>query len=143
MSTTPHEAGSSDAQSDETQADMISRVGSVVIDWPRSAGYFGGIAVAVSLGLIEPPLGVFIAAVPFFKLLNHPRASRPIKVATHFLDGMATPVGGGVKSTIWRETGPSRPGVMSEARQLADQFKARRHQQPANGAVAGRGAEGR
>jgi hypothetical protein len=39
-------------------------VGNVEIDVPRSVGFFGGLAAAVGLGFIEPPLAVFIAAVP-------------------------------------------------------------------------------
>jgi len=32
-------------------------------------GYYGGLAVAVGIGLIEPPLALFIAAVPVFKVM--------------------------------------------------------------------------
>ncbi len=53
------------------------QVGSVEVDVPRSVGYFGGLAAAVGLGLIEPPLAVFIAAVPVFKALTNNRASQP------------------------------------------------------------------
>ncbi len=35
-------------------------------------GYFAGIALAVSAGLIDPPIGVFIAAIPFIKMLDLP-----------------------------------------------------------------------
>jgi hypothetical protein len=34
-------------------------------------GYFGGLAVAVSVGMIEAPLALFIAAVPIFKALTN------------------------------------------------------------------------
>ncbi len=44
-------------------------VGTVEVDVPRSVGYYGGLAVAVGIGLIEPPLALFIAAVPVFKVL--------------------------------------------------------------------------
>jgi hypothetical protein len=37
--------------------------GTVEVDVPRSVGYFGGLAVAGGVGLIEPPLALFIAAV--------------------------------------------------------------------------------
>jgi hypothetical protein len=46
-------------------------VGTVEVDVPRSVGYYGGLAVAVGIGLIEPPLAPFIAAVPVFKLLTN------------------------------------------------------------------------
>jgi hypothetical protein len=55
------------------------RVGRVELDVPRSVGYFGGLAAAVGLGLVEPPLAFFIAAVPAFKVLTNsafPRAVR-------------------------------------------------------------------
>jgi hypothetical protein len=45
-------------------------VGPVAVDVPRSVGYFGGLIVAVGVGLIEPPLALFIAAVPVFKRLR-------------------------------------------------------------------------
>lgn len=41
------------------------------MDVPRSVRYFGGLAAAVGLGLIEPPLAVFIAAVPVFTALTN------------------------------------------------------------------------
>ena len=44
-------------------------VGTVEVDVPRSVGYYGGLAVAVGIGLIEPPLALFIAAVPVFKVM--------------------------------------------------------------------------
>ena len=40
------------------------QVGTVEVDVPRSVGYFGGLAAAVGLGIIDPPLALFIAAVP-------------------------------------------------------------------------------
>lgn len=43
------------------------RVGTVEVDVPRSLGYFGGLAAAAGFALIEPPLALFIAAVPAFK----------------------------------------------------------------------------
>jgi hypothetical protein len=34
------------------------QVGKVEVDVPRSVGYFGGLAAAVGLGLIEPPCAI-------------------------------------------------------------------------------------
>lgn len=48
---------------------MVVRAGSVEMDVPRSVGYFGGIAVAVGVGLLEPPLAIAIAVIPFVKML--------------------------------------------------------------------------
>ena len=58
--------------------DLVSRVGPLELDWPRSIGYFGGVGLAVAAGLIEPPLGVFIAAVPFLKMLDLPAFSQSL-----------------------------------------------------------------
>ncbi len=39
-------------------------VGTVEVDVPRSVGYYGGLAVAVGIGLIEPPLALYGAGSP-------------------------------------------------------------------------------
>lgn len=46
-------------------------MGRIEVDVPRSVGYFGGLAAAVGLGLVEPPLAIFIAAVPLFKAMTN------------------------------------------------------------------------
>lgn len=79
---------------------LVSKVGPVQIDWPRSAGYYGGVALAIGLGLIEAPLGVFIAAIPLLKMLDHPNAPLPARMVSQFLDGAAKPVGGDAESTF-------------------------------------------
>jgi hypothetical protein len=79
---------------------LVGRIGSLEIDWPRSIGYFGGIALAVGLELLEPPIGLFIAAVPFLKMLNLPRKEFPPRFVGHLLEGMAKPVGGDSQGTI-------------------------------------------
>jgi hypothetical protein len=48
--------------------DLVLRVGSFEIDWPKPIGYFGGIWLAVTYDVIAPPLGLFIAAIPILKL---------------------------------------------------------------------------
>lgn len=58
---------------------LTSRVGPIEIDWPRSIGYYSGLGATVALEFIEPPLAIFIAAIPFFKMLNRPLASRPTR----------------------------------------------------------------
>lgn len=85
--------------SDEERA-MTLRLGSVELDVPESIGFFGGIGAAVCLGLIEPPLGVFIAAVPLLKMLDLPRLPFPVNVVGHVLQGAAKPVGGDSDGTI-------------------------------------------
>jgi hypothetical protein len=73
---------------------MEIRVCSVTLDVPRSVGYYGGVALAVGVGVIEPPLGAIIAAVPLLKLLTH----RTLPVAVRFVgemrEGVTKPLGG-------------------------------------------------
>lgn len=79
---------------------LTSRFGPVEVDWPRTIGYYGGIALAVGFEMIEWPLGVFIAAVPFFKMLNRPRAKLPTRLVAQLVDGASKPVGGDAESTV-------------------------------------------
>lgn len=102
---------------------LTSDIGPLEIEWPLTVGYYGGIALALAAGVIEPPLALFIAAIPFFKMLNRPDASRPTRVVSQVLDGMAKPVGGDSPAAIRLHTAPgraARKGVLAEARDLAD-----------------------
>jgi hypothetical protein len=69
------------------------QVGTVEVDVPRSIGYFGGFVAAVGLGIIEPPLALFIAAVPAFKVLTNTALPRAVRVVGEVLEGAAKPVG--------------------------------------------------
>lgn len=93
-----------------TNADrgLTSQIGPVEIDWPRTVGYYGGISLAVAFGVIEPPLGLFIAAIPLFKMLNRPKAALPTRFLAQLMDGAAKPVGGSGESTIRLRT-PDAP----------------------------------
>ena len=93
---------------------LTSQVGPVAIDWPRSIGYFGGIGVAVALGVIEPPLGLFIAAIPVVKMFNQPTLPLPVRMASQVLDGAAKPVGGDAEATIQLNT-PEVPATIGPA----------------------------
>lgn len=95
----PRPDTSEDGQEGKDEA-LVSRIGSLEIDWPRSIGYFGGIALAVGLEMLEPPIGLFIAAVPFLKMLNLSRVEFPPRFVGHLLEGMAKPVGGDSQGTI-------------------------------------------
>jgi hypothetical protein len=88
---------------DEPQ--LVSRIGPFELDWPRSLGYFGGTSLAVAVGLIEPPLGLFIAAVPFLKMLDLPGVSALPRVVGQVLEGVAKPVGGDGQGTVRVVTG--------------------------------------
>ena len=79
---------------------MTSDVGPIEIDWPRTIGYYGGVSAALAFGLIEMPIAVFIAAVPFFKMLNRPNASWPERAAAQLLEGASKPVGGDAEAAV-------------------------------------------
>ena len=100
------------------------RVGTVEVDVPRSVGYFGGLAAAVGLGLIEPPLAVFIAAVPVYKVMTNSVLPRPLRALGEVLEGAAKPVGSDAEGVI----------------QLEDQQKARTNVVKSGGSAARRPA---
>jgi hypothetical protein len=70
------------------------QVGPVLVDVPRSIGYFGGVGAAVALGLVDPPLATFIAAAPFLVMLTHRSLPAPVRFLGETLEGAAKPVGG-------------------------------------------------
>ena len=100
---------SDDAVEDKRQEGVVVRLGWLEVDVPRSVGYFGGIALAVCAGVLEPPLGLVIAAVPLVKMLNLARAPIPSRFVGQILEGMALPIGGDSQGTIRLVTpmGPS------------------------------------
>jgi hypothetical protein len=75
-------------------------VGAVEVDIPRSVGYFGGLAIAVGVGLVEPPLALFIAAVPAFKVLTNSALPLGVRVVGELLEGAAKPVGGDAEGVV-------------------------------------------
>ncbi len=79
---------------------FVSRFGPLELDWPRSLGFFGGVWLAVAAGLVDPPLGAFIAAVPFIKMLDLPGLPRKLRIVTQVLEGVAKPVGGDSEGTV-------------------------------------------
>lgn len=82
----------------------------IMVDWPRSIGFFGALGVAATLGLVPLPIAVFVGAVPFLKLLDRPNASTPRRFVTHLVDGAAKPVGGDSEGTVrWAPKGTRRP----------------------------------
>lgn len=76
------------------------QVGTIEVDVPRSIGYFGGLVAATGLGLIEPPLALFIAAVPVFKLLTNSALPRAVRVVGEVLEGAAKPVGSDAEGVV-------------------------------------------
>jgi hypothetical protein len=82
-------------------------IGPVAIDVPQTMGYFGGIAAAMALGLLEPPLAAFIAAVPLVKILASPGSPVPVRFIAEVLEGAAKPVGSDAEGTV-RLAAPGR-----------------------------------
>lgn len=92
----------------QEERDLTSKFGALEINWPKTVGFYGGIALAVGLELIEPELGLFVATIPIFKMLDRPRSSRPWRFITQLFDGAAQPVGGTGTDTI-RLVTPDKP----------------------------------
>lgn len=88
------------APDDPTQKGLTRRLGPIDIDIPRSIGYFGAIGTAVAFEVISFPVGLFIASVPFIKMLNSRRSRTPVRFVGHLFDGAAKPVGGDAEGTI-------------------------------------------
>ena len=64
--------------------------------WAFSAASPPGVA----LGLLEPPLALFIAAVPFVKMLSDQRAPTPMRFIGLLGEGAAKPVGSSGEGTV-------------------------------------------
>jgi hypothetical protein len=100
------------------------------IDWPMALGYYSGIGLALAFEMMEPPLALFIAAIPLLNLLHRPRASWPTGLLAPLLHGMGRPVGGDDDGAVQ----PSMPDVRlergltiwQEARAMADRARTRR-----------------
>jgi hypothetical protein len=96
--------------SDMDERGMVGHVGPIEIDVPRTLGYYAGIGLAVAYGMIEPPVGVFIALVPFFKMLNRPNSTPPERFTAQVLDGASKPVGGDSEAAIRWQRSPGSGG---------------------------------
>jgi hypothetical protein len=98
----PSQQGRGDQPRRESQEDqgMVAQVGPLEVDIPHSIGYYGAIGLAVALEIIEPPVGLFIAAVPLFKLLKQRGEPAPTRFVGAILEGAAKPVGGDAEAVI-------------------------------------------
>jgi hypothetical protein len=86
-------------------------VGQIEIDWPRSLGFFGAIGAATALELIPIPIALFVASVPFLKLLNRANAPKASKFFSEVVAGASKPVGGDSEGTIhWSKQALSKRG---------------------------------
>lgn len=79
---------------------MVSRFGPIEVNWPRTIGYYGGIALALSFELIEPPVGIFIASIPLIKMLSRPKLAQPVRFASEVLQGASIPLNGDAEASI-------------------------------------------
>jgi hypothetical protein len=94
-------AGNGDSQqSDPEEQGLVLRLGPVEMDWAKTIGYYGGVGLAVAFELVEPPLALFIAAIPLIKLLKYPRDPGGVRVAAAILEGASKPVGGDAESVV-------------------------------------------
>ena len=92
-------------------------LGPVQIDVPQAIGYYGGIGAGLALGILEPPLAGFIAAVPLIKILAA-RSSIPVRFVGELLEGAAKPIGGDAEGTV-RLVDPEPTGRDTEALEAA------------------------
>ena len=79
---------------------LVVQLGPLKVDVPRSLGYYGGIAVAVGVGVIDPPLALFIAAIPAMKMLMNSQAPKAMRFIGQVFDGAAQPLGGDAQGTV-------------------------------------------
>lgn len=111
---------------------MVSQFGPIEVDWPRTIGYYGGVALAVAFELIEPPVGIFIASIPLIKMLSRPKAAQPVRFASQVLQGAAIPLNGDAEASI-RIQSENNTGEQDE--QGGGKKTSQRHvPQPAGGA---------
>ncbi len=89
-----------DDQLQEGEANLVSRIGPVEVDWPRTIGFYGGLALAVATEMVAPPLALFVAAYPLLKMLNRPKAPRGVQIIAQVLEGAAQPINGDAEGTI-------------------------------------------
>jgi hypothetical protein len=84
----------------QREEEFVSAVGPLKIDWPRAAGYYGAIGLAVAFDVIAPPLGLFIAAVPLLKLLKREHATKAERLVAAVFEGAGKPVGGDADAVV-------------------------------------------
>lgn len=75
-------------------------VGPMNFDVPRTAGYYGGVGLALAFGLIEWPVAVFIGAIPAVQMLRRRDLGRSVNFVVQLLEGAAQPVGGDADGTV-------------------------------------------
>ena len=92
--------GRNDQNSPRSGKPISIGVGPLRVDVPRTAGYYGGVAAALALGIVDWPVALFIGAIPLVKLLQRPDLPEGVQFAVHVFDGAAKPVGGDAEGTL-------------------------------------------
>lgn len=108
---------------------LIAHVGPVSVDVPRTAGYFGGIGLAMAVGLIEWPIAVFLGAIPLIKMAQRSNLPNSVRFIAQVFEGASKPVGGDSVGTInLTETGrrSARARRASTRRKPASQTASRK-----------------
>ncbi|MFP5346298.1 MAG: hypothetical protein ACLGIA_04645 [Actinomycetes bacterium] len=75
-------------------------VGPVEIDVPQSLGYYAGLGAAVAFGVLDPPVALFIATIPVFKMLGDEGNPQPVRFVGQLLQGAGKPVGSDGQGTV-------------------------------------------
>lgn len=107
------------------EASIVSHIGMLEIDWPRTIGFYGGLAIAVGMEMVAPPLAIFIAAYPLLKMLNRPNAPKAVQIVAQVLEGVAKPINGDSEDTI-RINSKSLPGPKAVASSVRKRVSAAR-----------------
>ncbi len=120
-------------------------VGPMNFDVPRTAGYYGGVGLALAFGLIEWPVAVFIGAIPAVQMLRRRDLGRSVNFVVQLLEGAAQPVGGDADGTVELTSTPRglrRAARGDPAGAVAEPVRATRRRGPggATGARASRRA---
>ena len=79
---------------------FVSRLGPIDVDWPKTLGFYGGLAAALAFELIAPELIAFVAIVPIVKLFKRKRATKPERFAAAVIEGAAKPLGGDAQEVM-------------------------------------------
>jgi hypothetical protein len=81
-------------------AEFVTQVGPLHVDWPRSVGYFGGIAIAIAFDLIAPEIALFAAVIPIVKLFRRKDPTKLERAIAAVIEGAAKPLGGDAEAVV-------------------------------------------
>lgn len=107
--------------------DPTGRMGPIEMDWPRSAGHYGGVALAVAFEIMDSLAGLFPATIPMVKLRNRRPQPRAVRFPVQVLGGMSKPVGEDADGTLRMVRTPQ---PLKEASERAADFASPRPRRP-------------